>query len=104
MKITAEHARQVAADPDTTAVFARLSVSRAAVLDAYHYLTNHAKAGHKGQAGVLLEVAARLNDAAAIIGDAEAAMRAIAPGAEETTSARATARPRKARRTNDAAC
>ncbi|HXZ70975.1 MAG TPA: hypothetical protein VEH31_08920 [Streptosporangiaceae bacterium] len=104
MKITAEHARQVAADPDTTAVFARLSVSRAAVLDACHHLTNQAKAGDKGQAGVLLEVAARLNDAAAIIGDAEAAMRAIAPGAEETTSARATARPRKARRTNDAAC
>ena len=82
MKITDEHTRQVAADPKTTAVLARLSVSRAAVLDAYHHLTSQAKAGHKGQAGVLLEVAARLKDAAAIIGDAEAAMRAIAEGVD----------------------
>ena len=82
MKITDEHTRQVAADPDTTAVFARLSVSRAAVLDACHHLTNHAKAGHDEQAGMLLEVAARLKDAAAIIGDAEAAMRAIAGGVD----------------------
>jgi len=80
MKITAEHARQVAADPDATAVFVRLSVARAAVLDAHHHLTNQAKACHRGQADVLLEMAARLKDAAAIIGDAEAAMRAIGAG------------------------